>query len=92
MRSDAKIVAVLRHVVLFQLSVILLLAEEKDPSHFRSCFFTILVLAGLSTWIDLAHGRGPSQFGTQDVALLLTAYGPLIVFGTNNLSHQCIRN
>ncbi|KAI0315573.1 hypothetical protein OF83DRAFT_1173686 [Amylostereum chailletii] len=50
---------------------------------FQLYFATVLILTGLSTWIDLAKHRDPSPFGTQDVALLLVAWGPLFVFGTS---------
>ncbi|THH13622.1 hypothetical protein EW146_g6624 [Bondarzewia mesenterica] len=46
-------------------------------------FFIIMTLASLSTLIDLSKHRPPSPFGTQHVALLLAAWGPMIVFGAS---------
>ncbi|KAI0053199.1 hypothetical protein FA95DRAFT_939824 [Auriscalpium vulgare] len=47
----------------------------------RSAFFFILVLAALTTLIDLGKGRQSTPFGSQHFALLLAAWGPIIVFG-----------
>ncbi|KAJ3747888.1 hypothetical protein DFH05DRAFT_1393100, partial [Lentinula detonsa] len=45
-------------------------------------FTLILVLACISTLIDVISRRTrPTPFGTQHVALLLTAWGPVVVFG-----------
>ncbi|KAE9397718.1 hypothetical protein BT96DRAFT_63314 [Gymnopus androsaceus JB14] len=49
---------------------------------FQLSFTLILVLASISTLIDvIAHHTQPTPFGTQHVALLLAAWGPVIVFG-----------
>ncbi|VDB95992.1 unnamed protein product [Peniophora sp. CBMAI 1063] len=49
---------------------------------FQVAFSCIVVLAGLSTWIDLARHRDePSPFGTQHIALVLVGWGPFFVFG-----------
>ncbi|KAI0264748.1 hypothetical protein BC834DRAFT_970673 [Gloeopeniophorella convolvens] len=48
---------------------------------FQMAFFFILLLAALSTLVDLARDQPPTPFGTQHVALLLAAWGPVIVFG-----------
>ncbi|KAF8480266.1 hypothetical protein DFH94DRAFT_741603 [Russula ochroleuca] len=49
---------------------------------FQLVFFFILILASLSTVIDLIRDRAiPSTFGTQHVAILLVAWCPAIVFG-----------
>lgn len=50
--------------------------------------FTLgLLLASISTIIDVVRGRTiPTPFGTQHVALLLVAWGPVIVFGMSNMS------
>ncbi|KAJ3782205.1 hypothetical protein GGU10DRAFT_390026 [Lentinula aff. detonsa] len=54
------------HIIVFQLS-----------------FTLILVLACISTLIDVISRRTrPTPFGTQHVALLLTAWGPVVVFGS----------
>ncbi|KAI0032607.1 hypothetical protein K488DRAFT_85712 [Vararia minispora EC-137] len=58
---------------------------------FQICFMFIVVLAGLSTWIDLGRGRGPSAFGTQHVSLILVGWGPLIVFGHTSAVRSYIR-
>ena len=58
-----------------------------------SAFSCIVVLAGLSTWIDLAKHRDvPSPFGTQHVALVLIGWGPLFVFGVYNRGTECMRS
>ena len=45
-------------------------------------FFFILILASLSTVIDLIRNRViPTAFGTQHIAILLVAWCPAIVFG-----------
>lgn len=47
-------------------------------------FFFILILASLSTVIDLVRGqRVPIAFGTQHFAILLVAWCPAIVFGSS---------
>ncbi|KZP14931.1 hypothetical protein FIBSPDRAFT_896154 [Athelia psychrophila] len=49
---------------------------------FQVSFFSIEILAALSTIIDITANHGaPTPFGTQHVALLLAAWGPCIVFG-----------
>lgn len=49
---------------------------------FQLVFFFILVLASLSTIIDLIKARAvPMAFGTQHFAILLVAWCPAIVFG-----------
>ncbi|VDC07392.1 unnamed protein product [Peniophora sp. CBMAI 1063] len=45
-------------------------------------FICIIILAGLTTWVDLAHHPdAPTSFGTQHVALVLAGWGPFFVFG-----------
>jgi len=57
----------------------------------RRVFFFILILATLSTLIDLIRDRpAPSAFGTQDIAILLVAWCPAIIFssfGSSSSSH-----
>jgi len=49
---------------------------------FQIAFFGIEMLAALSTIIDVIQKRPePMPFGTHHVALILAAWGPLIVFG-----------
>jgi len=49
---------------------------------FQLVFFFILILASLSTLIDLVKDRTtPVAFGTQHVSILLVAWCPAIVFG-----------
>ncbi|KZV73311.1 hypothetical protein PENSPDRAFT_627483 [Peniophora sp. CONT] len=49
---------------------------------FQVAFSCIVILAGLTTWIDLAKHRDmPTPFGTQHVALVLVGWGPYFVFG-----------
>jgi hypothetical protein len=49
---------------------------------YQLLFFFILILASLSTVIDLIRGRTvPIAFGTQHFAILLVAWCPAIVFG-----------
>lgn len=49
---------------------------------FQISFFGIEMLAALSTLIDVAgHRSPPMEIGTHHVALILAAWGPLIVFG-----------
>ncbi|KAH7883421.1 hypothetical protein F5I97DRAFT_242028 [Phlebopus sp. FC_14] len=49
---------------------------------FQMAFFSIEILSSISTIVDVArHRTTPSPFGTQHVALILDAWGPLIVFG-----------
>jgi hypothetical protein len=45
-------------------------------------FALVQLLAAMSTIIDVAtHRKTPTPFGTQHVALLLTVWGPVILFG-----------
>ncbi|KZV76698.1 hypothetical protein PENSPDRAFT_646148 [Peniophora sp. CONT] len=45
-------------------------------------FICTIILAGLTTWVDLAHHPdSPASFGTQHVALVLSGWGPFFVFG-----------
>lgn len=47
-------------------------------------FFFILILASLSTVIDLIRNQViPTAFGTQHVAILLVAWCPAVVFGSS---------
>lgn len=47
-------------------------------------FFFILILASLSTVIDLIRDRTvPTAFGTQHFAIILVAWCPAIVFGSS---------
>ncbi|KAH7882373.1 hypothetical protein F5I97DRAFT_1909772 [Phlebopus sp. FC_14] len=49
---------------------------------FQMAFFSIQLLAALSTIIDVAkHHSTPTPFGTQHVALVLVGWGPSVVFG-----------
>jgi len=49
---------------------------------FQLVFFFILILASLSTVIDLIRDRTvPTAFGTQHFAILLVAWCPAMVFG-----------
>ncbi|KZP19983.1 hypothetical protein FIBSPDRAFT_667470, partial [Athelia psychrophila] len=44
-------------------------------------FFLVQILATLSTIIDVSRGsHALTPFGTQHVALLLSAWGPSVVF------------
>ncbi|PBK94715.1 hypothetical protein ARMGADRAFT_927246 [Armillaria gallica] len=48
----------------------------------RSAFAIVLLLTCISTLVDVIAGHEtPTPFGTQHVALLLSAWGPAIVFG-----------
>jgi len=47
---------------------------------FQIAFFAIQLLASLSSILDIVHGS-ITPFGTQHVALLLAAWGPLLIFG-----------
>ncbi|KAF9068847.1 hypothetical protein BDP27DRAFT_762517 [Rhodocollybia butyracea] len=50
---------------------------------FQLSFTLILILASLSTLIDVITQRvQPSPFGTQHVALLLAAWAPVFIFGS----------
>ncbi|KIK70155.1 hypothetical protein GYMLUDRAFT_34628 [Collybiopsis luxurians FD-317 M1] len=50
---------------------------------FQLSFTLILILACISTLIDvITHRTRPSPFGTQHVALLLTAWGPVVISGS----------
>ncbi|KAJ3841923.1 hypothetical protein F5878DRAFT_434514 [Lentinula raphanica] len=50
---------------------------------FQLSFTLILVLAGISTFIDIVSRRTrPTPFGTQHVAMLLAAWGPVFIFGS----------
>lgn len=75
-------------IIIFQLYVVPMWMRVIMPTNqrlfcFRNSSFTlILVLASISTLIDvIAHHTQPTPFGTQHVALLLAAWGPVIVFG-----------
>ena len=47
-------------------------------------FFFILILASLSTVIDLIRDQTiPTAFGTQHFAILLVAWCPAMVFGSS---------
>jgi hypothetical protein len=47
-------------------------------------FFFVLILASLSTLIDLIKDQViPGEFGTQHIAILLVAWCPAIVFGSS---------
>ena len=49
----------------------------------RRAFFFILILATLSTLIDLIRDRpAPTAFGTQHIAILLVAWCPAIIFSS----------
>src|SRR5260221_5639238 len=49
----------------------------------RRVFFFILILATLSTLIDLIRDRPvPTAFGTQHIAILLVAWCPAIIFSS----------
>ncbi|KAN0111790.1 hypothetical protein V8E52_008170 [Russula decolorans] len=51
---------------------------------FQLVFFFILILASLSTVIDLIRDRTvPTAFGTQHFAILLVAWCPAMVFGSS---------
>ncbi|KAI9507250.1 hypothetical protein F5148DRAFT_1309864 [Russula earlei] len=51
---------------------------------FQMIFFFILILASLSTLIDLVRDpQAPVAFGTQHVAILLVVWCPPIVFGSS---------
>lgn len=57
-------------------------------SRLHRVFFFILILASLSTLIDLARDRGsPTPFGTQHFAILLVAWCPAIIFGSSAPPH-----
>jgi hypothetical protein len=57
----------------------------------RRVFFFILILATLSTLIDLIRDRpAPTAFGTQHIAILLVAWCPAIIFssfGSSSFPH-----
>ena len=58
----------------------------------RRVFFFILVLATLSTLIDLIRDRPvPTAFGTQDIAILLVAWCPAIIFSSFGSSSSLIQ-
>jgi hypothetical protein len=42
-------------------------------------FATVIILASVTTIIDVVKHRPPSAFGTQHVALILTAWIPVII-------------
>ena len=46
-----------------------------------SLFITVMSLASISTFIAVFAEREPTPIGTQHVALLLAAWGPVILFG-----------
>ena len=47
-----------------------------------SAFVAVQFLTCISTVIDVAtHRPTPTPFGTQHIALLLAAWGPVVVFG-----------
>ncbi|KAJ7583668.1 hypothetical protein C8J56DRAFT_831025 [Mycena floridula] len=49
---------------------------------FQLLFSAITILATVSTFIDVVTNRvTPTPFGTQHVALILTGFGPLILYG-----------
>ncbi|KAF9457556.1 hypothetical protein BDZ94DRAFT_1202533 [Collybia nuda] len=48
---------------------------------FQLAFTIVQALACISTLVDVIKNRSPSPFGTQHVALLLSAWGPVIIFG-----------
>jgi hypothetical protein len=52
---------------------------------FSSAFISIQFLTCISSLIDIVTRRPtPSPLGTQHVALLLAAWGPVIVFGSSS--------
>ena len=57
----------------------------------RRVFFFILILATLSTLIDSIQDRpAPTAFGTQDIAILLVAWCPAIIFSSFGSSSSLI--
>ncbi|KAK2461038.1 hypothetical protein APHAL10511_006979 [Amanita phalloides] len=64
---------------------------------FQVFFSVVQVLACLSTILDVARRRPrPTPFGLQHIALLLSAWGPAVVFGhlpavRRNLLFRCVR-
>jgi len=48
---------------------------------FQFLFITVMSLASISTFIAVFAEREPTPIGTQHVALLLAAWGPVILFG-----------
>ena len=49
---------------------------------FQVCFVTVQILAAVSTLVDVATSRPvPTPLGSQHFALLLAAWGPVIIFG-----------
>jgi hypothetical protein len=76
-------------MVVFQLCVTVFLFIYFPPSVYnadvvvRRAFFFILILATLSTLIDLIRDRpAPTAFGTQHIAILLVAWFPAIIFSS----------
>ena len=72
-------------MVVFQLCVVLFLYQTITNVYLvvLRVFFFILILASLSTVIDLIGNRTvPTAFGTQHFAILLVAWCPAIVFGS----------
>ena len=54
---------------------------STDIRSFSACT-TVQFFSSISTVIDVATRRpNPTPFGTQHVALLLAAWGPVVVFG-----------
>jgi hypothetical protein len=75
-------------MVVFQLCVVIFLLFIKTFTNalliVSRVFFFILILASLSTVIDLIRDRPvPTAFGTQHFAILLVAWCPAIVFGSS---------
>lgn len=69
-------------ILIFQVYVFLVLSAYPEFNTSYSAFTAIQVLTCISTIIDVASNRTqPTPFGMQHIALLLTAWGPLIVFG-----------
>jgi hypothetical protein len=68
-------------ILILQVYVFLILSAYPNSRHYRA-FTVIQVLTCISTIIDVAsHRTQPTPFGMQHIALLLSAWGPLIVFG-----------
>jgi len=71
------------------MSTKLLMGAVRRMVLFQISFFVIQMLAALSIIIDVARGK-PTPFGTQHVALILAAWGPLLIYGCCQLLSKTI--
>lgn len=84
-REPAWLAPAIWRVIIFQLWAVFLLPVELDLDLIIdfSTFVLIQFLAFVTIFSDLVvrNRRSPSPFGTQHVALLLTAWCPVFIFG-----------